>query len=67
MHRGFAIITTADHVYELCKLNHVEFKGRLFVVETVKTRSTHQNQATQNKTNKEFFPSVEKEYSPFLG
>ena len=60
-HRGSAFITTPDHLHdELLKLNGVEFKGRPIVVETAKTRSAHQNQATQNEINTELFPSVEK-------
>ena len=47
-HRGFAFITTPNHVHdELLKLNSVEFKGRPIVVETAKTRPAHRNQATQ--------------------
>ena len=46
-HRGFAFITTADHVHgKLLKLSGVEFKGRPIVDGTAKTRSAHQNQAT---------------------
>ena len=60
-HRGFVFITTPNHVHdELLKLNGVDFKGRPTVVETAKTRSAHQNQATQNEINTELFPSVEK-------
>ena len=48
-HQEFAFITTPDHVQdELLKFNGVEFKGRPIIVETAKTRSTHQNRATQN-------------------
>ena len=55
-HRGFTFITTPDHVYdELLKLNSVEFKGRPIVIQTAKTRSAHQNQATQNEANTDLF------------
>ena len=55
-HRGFTFITTPDHVYdELLKLNSVEFKGRSIVIQTAKTRSPHQNQATQNEANTDLF------------
>ena len=55
-HRGFAFIATPDQVHgELLKLNGIECKGRLIVVETAKTRSAHQNQTTQNETNTELF------------
>ena len=55
-HRGFAFITTPDHVHdELLKLNGVEFKGRPIIVETAKTRSAYQNQETQNEANAELF------------
>ena len=55
-HRGFAFITIPDHVHdELLKLNDVKYKGRPIVVETAKSRSGHQNQATQNEANTEFF------------
>ena len=55
-HRGYTFITTPDHVHdELWKLNGVEFKGRPIVVETTKTRSAYQNQATQNEANTELF------------
>ena len=51
-HRGFAFIKTPDHVHEeLLKLNGVEFKGRPIAVESTKTRSAYQNQATQNEAN----------------
>ena len=51
-HRGFAFITTPDHVHdELLELNGVEFKSRPIAVETAKSRSAHQNQATQNEAN----------------
>ena len=48
-YQKFAFITTPDHVQdELLKLNGVEFKGRPIIVETAKSKSAHQNQATQN-------------------
>ena len=51
-HRGFAFITTPDHVHdELLELNGLEFKSRPIAVETAKSRSAHQNQATQNEAN----------------
>ena len=60
-HWSFAFITTPDHVYdELLKLNCVKFKGRSIVVETAKTRFAHQNQATQNEANTEFFHQSKK-------
>ena len=41
-HRGFAFITTPDHVHdELLKLNGIKFKGRPIVVETAKSRPAH--------------------------
>ena len=65
-HRGFAFITTPYHVHdELLKLNGVEFKGRPIVVETAKTRSAHQNQATQNEANTELFHQSKKNIYPF--
>ena len=65
-HRGFAFITTPDHVHdELLKLNGVEFKGRPIVVETAKTRSAHQNQATQNEANTELFHQSKKNIALF--
>ena len=65
-HRGFAFITTPDHVHdELLKLNGVEFKGRPIVVETAKTRSAHQNQATQNEANAELFYQSKKNIALF--
>ena len=65
-HRGFALITTLDHFHdELLKLNVVEFKGKPIVVETVKSRSAHQNQATQNEANTEFFHQSKKNVSLF--
>ena len=65
-HRGFAFITTPDHVHdELLKLNGAEFKGRSTVVETAKTRSAHQNQATQNEANTELFHQSKKNIALF--
>ena len=67
-HRGFAFITTLDHVHdELLKLNGLECKGRPIVVETVKTRSAHQNQPTQNEANTELFHQSKKNIALFLG
>ena len=65
-HRGFAFISTLDHVHdELLKLNRVEFKGRPIAVKTAKTRSTHQNQVTQNEANIELFNQSKKNIPHF--
>ena len=65
-HSSFAFITSPDPVYdELLKLNCVKFKGRSIVVETAKTRSAHQNQATQNEANTEFFHQPKKNIALF--
>ena len=65
-HRGFAFITAPDHVHdELLKLKCVEFKGRPIAVETAKSRSAHQNQATQNEVNTEFFYESKKNIALF--
>ena len=65
---NFAFIATPDHVYdEFLKLNGAEFKRRPIVIETAKTRSAHQNQATQNEANTELFHQSKKNIALFSG
>ena len=67
-HRGFAFMTTPDHVHdEILKLNGVEFDGRSIVVETAKSRSAYQNHvpSTQNETNTGFFHQAKKNTALF--
>ena len=65
-HRGFAFITTPDHVHdELLKLNGVEFKGRPINLKTAKSRSAHQKEAAQNEANIEFFHRSKKNITLF--
>ena len=46
-------------------MSGVEFRGKPIVVETTKTRSAHQNQATQNEANTKLFHQLKKNIALF--